>query len=79
MPERLPVNENTIFDMASITKIMVTTMVVMRLVENGLLALSDRMEQFYDNIPQGSRDITVKHLLTHTSGLPGNYSAHARE
>ena len=79
MPERLPVNENTIFDMASITKIMVTTMVVMRLVENGLLALSDRMEQFYDNIPQDSRDITVKHLLTNTSGLPGNYSAHARE
>lgn len=74
MPLHLQVDKDTLFDMASVTKIMVTTMVTLRLVENGLLALSDKMEQFYDNIPQTSRDITVKHLLTHTSGIPGHYS-----
>ena len=74
MPLHLQVNKDTLFDMASVTKIMATTMVTLILVENGLLALSDKMEQFYDNIPQTSRDITVKHLLTHTSGIPGGYS-----
>ncbi|NLA83261.1 MAG: beta-lactamase family protein [Clostridiales bacterium] len=73
-PDKLKADEETIFDMASVTKVMTATTVTLILVEKGILALSDKMGQFYDDIPDSSRDITVKHLLTHTSGIPGYLS-----
>jgi CubicO group peptidase (beta-lactamase class C family) len=65
-----PLREDAIFLIASITKPIVATAVLM-LVERGQLALGDRV---CDVIPEfggaGRYGITVRHLLTHTSGLP---------
>ena len=58
----------TVFDMASVTKAVVTTTVVLGLVEDGRIALTDRVGR---HLPvDGERaDLTLKQLLTHTSGL----------
>ncbi len=68
---------NDIFDLASVTKVISTTSATMKLYESGLLNLDDKVVKY---IPQfainskkqtGKRDeVTIKHLLTHTSGLP---------
>ena len=61
---------HTVFLLASITKPM-TAMGVMVLAERGALALSDRVRKFIPEFSGGERKlITVKHLLTQTSGLP---------
>jgi CubicO group peptidase (beta-lactamase class C family) len=59
-----------IFLLASITKPMTAT-AVMVLADRGALALEDRVSKFIPEFTGGDRgEITVKHLLTHTSGLP---------
>jgi len=64
------VQSDTIFDLASLTKVMATTTLTMRAVDEGLLALDDRVA---DWIPEwnGSdrKDVTIHHLLSHSSGL----------
>ena len=61
---------DTVFDAASLTKVVATTTAVMLLVEEGRLRLADRVSV---HIPEfgryGKESITVRHLLTHTSGL----------
>ncbi len=73
VPKPQPMVLNTIFDMASLTKVMATTMAVMKLVEAGKLKLADLVVKFVPAFTgEGRETITVKHLLTHTSGLrPG--------
>jgi uncharacterized protein YbbC (DUF1343 family) len=65
-----PMTVDTIFDLASLTKVVATTTAVMLLVEDGRLRLSDRVS---DHVPgferYGKGRITIRHLLTHTSGL----------
>ncbi len=76
-PEPLPMTENTVFDMASLSKVMSTAISAMILLERGLLRLSDNVS-FYipgykpweDSITRQKTEIKVIHLLTHTSGLP---------
>jgi len=69
-PSPEPMTEDTIFDVASLTKVVATTTSVMQLVELGHIRLNDRVAQF---IPELAKDdktgITIRHLLTHTSGL----------
>ena len=69
-PERLPMTRETIFDLASLTKSIATTTGVMRLMEDGLVALDDPVAK---HLPVfGERDkegVTVRHLLTHSAGL----------
>jgi CubicO group peptidase (beta-lactamase class C family) len=61
---------DALFLVASITK-PVTATAVMLLVERGLLALDDRVAEFLPAFGQnGKQDVRVRHLLTHTSGLP---------
>lgn len=60
-------SEQTRFDLASLTKLAVTTMLTLRAVESGRLCLWDRLGTFID-APEDKRDITIKQLLTHTSG-----------
>jgi CubicO group peptidase (beta-lactamase class C family) len=47
-----------------------TATAVMMLVDRGKLSLDDTLERFFPSFPDYGRRITVKHLLTHTSGLP---------
>ena len=61
---------DTIFDLASLTKVVATTTSVMMLVEQGKIRLSDRVATFIPGFERyGKADITVRHLLTHVSGL----------
>ncbi|MSR56612.1 MAG: class A beta-lactamase-related serine hydrolase [Planctomycetaceae bacterium] len=65
-----PIRPDAIFLIASITKPIVATGVLI-LAERGLLALDDRVEQFVPAFGQnGKHAVTVRNLLTHTSGLP---------
>ena len=60
----------TIFDLASLTKVVATTTSVMILVEEGRLRLRDRVVTHLPEFASHGKDrITVEHLLTHTSGL----------
>lgn len=69
--ERRPMTRSTLFDLASITK-PVVSLLVMRLVDEGWLRLDDPVAQFIEEMREGGRQaITLWHLLTHTSGIPG--------
>lgn len=70
VPVAEPMTVDTIFDLASLTKVVATAPSVMRLVEEGRLRLSDRVATFIPEFARyGKAGITVRHLLTHTSGL----------
>jgi uncharacterized protein YbbC (DUF1343 family) len=61
---------DTIFDMASVTKVVATTTSMMLLVEDGRIRLADRVSAYIPGFERyGKADITIRHLLTHTSGL----------
>ncbi len=67
-PEILPLKEDTLFDMASLSKIIGTTMVALRFIEQGKLGLYDEVGMFFDNA-YDKGGITIKQLMTHCSGL----------
>jgi uncharacterized protein YbbC (DUF1343 family)/CubicO group peptidase (beta-lactamase class C family) len=61
---------DTIFDIASLTKVVATTTAVMQLVEKGDVRLNDPVAKYIPEFAQsGKEDITVRNLLTHFSGL----------
>lgn len=65
------VSESTVYDLASVTKIMATTTAVMKLIDEGKLRLNDRVSTFIPEFKEGEKSsITIEHLLLHTSGLP---------
>jgi uncharacterized protein YbbC (DUF1343 family)/CubicO group peptidase (beta-lactamase class C family) len=65
-----PMTEDTIFDMASLTKVIATTSCVMRLVQLGQVKLNDPVAKFIPEFAQnGKQDVTIRQLLTHYSGL----------
>ncbi|MEN3327489.1 MAG: hypothetical protein V7638_2296 [Acidobacteriota bacterium] len=68
---QVPVKPETIFQSGSMGK-QFTATAVMMLVEEGKLSLDDKITKFFPDAPDGWRNITVRHLLTHTSGL-GDY------
>jgi CubicO group peptidase (beta-lactamase class C family) len=63
------VTDETIFQSGSLGK-MFTAAAVMLQVEDGKLALSDPIAKFFPGAPDAWKGITVRHLLTHTSGIP---------
>jgi CubicO group peptidase (beta-lactamase class C family) len=65
-----PLTERTIFDLASLTKVIATTPAVMKLVDEGRVNLSDPLSRWFPEFAAaGNPEITVLNLLTHTSGL----------
>jgi uncharacterized protein YbbC (DUF1343 family)/CubicO group peptidase (beta-lactamase class C family) len=69
-PVEEPMTEDTIFDLASLTKVVATTTSVMKLVEEGRIRLADPVAQFIPEFGRyGKSAITIRQLLTHTSGL----------
>jgi uncharacterized protein YbbC (DUF1343 family) len=69
-PRREPMTLDTIFDLASLTKVIATTTAVMQLVEQGKVRLNDPMAKYLPEFAQnGKEDITIRQLLTHYSGL----------
>ncbi len=69
-PRREAMTLDTVFDLASLTKVIVTTTAVMQLVEEGKVRLNDPVAKYLPEFAQnGKEDITLRQLLTHYSGL----------
>jgi uncharacterized protein YbbC (DUF1343 family)/CubicO group peptidase (beta-lactamase class C family) len=69
-PEKEPMTIDTLFDMASLTKPLATATSAMILVQRGQLRLSDKVSKFFPDFSANGKDnVTVEHLLTHSSGL----------
>jgi len=69
-PERIPATPNTIYDLASLTKPLVTALLAVVLIENGLLRLDERLATHAGKFYIGEKKhITILNLLTHTSGF----------
>ncbi len=68
-PARQPMQLDTIFDCASLTKVVVTAPAVMMLVEEGKIRLADPVTRHLPNFSGGESPITLLELLTHFSGL----------
>ena len=69
LEEKTPCGTNTNFRLASVTK-QFTAMSVMILAERKKLTLDERLTDFFPEFPAYGRQITVRHLLSHNSGLP---------
>ena len=71
-PIARPISDESIFDVASLTKIVATATAILQLVERKQLALHDRACNFVPQLRQAPKDqITIFQLLTHTAGFPG--------
>lgn len=69
-PDAQPFSVRTIFDVASLTKVLATTSAVMQLLDEGLITLMDPLTRWFPEFEgSGREDITILNLLTHTSGL----------
>lgn len=69
--KRRPVRNTDIYDLASLTKPVATTTAVMMLIEQGKLQTDQKVKSFLPRFNSGMKgDITIEHLLNHTSGLP---------
>jgi len=76
MPVPVPMSPDALFDLASVTKVVGTTTAVMLLVDEGRIGLDDPVSRFlpqWRDRPAGEV-ICIRHLLTHTSGLPAYVS-----
>lgn len=69
VPEREPMTLDTIFDAASLTKVIATTTCLMNLVETGKVRLNDRVTEYLPEFQGGKSEITIRQLMTHFSGL----------
>src|ERR1700736_1723203 len=71
----VPVTTDSLFQVGSITKIWTATM-IMQLIDEGLLSLDTAVSQVLPGVRIGAADVsdrvTVRHLLTHTSGIDGD-------
>lgn len=67
--DAVAVDDDTVFSINSITKAF-TGVAVMQLVEQGKLELSAKISQYLPDLPVEWHNVTIKQLLTHTSGLP---------
>ena len=65
--------ENTLFDMASVTKILSPTMVAFRFLEDGLIRLYDCVGDFFPDAPEDKKPITILQLMTHTGGIADHF------
>lgn len=67
--QQIPMAEDTVFDLASVSKLF-TSILAVRQIERGALGLEERVVSYLPGFGgAGKRDITVRQLLTHTSGL----------
>jgi uncharacterized protein YbbC (DUF1343 family)/CubicO group peptidase (beta-lactamase class C family) len=69
VPHREPMTLDTIFDAASLTKVIATTPALMRLFEQGQIRLNDPVTKYLPEFQGGRSDITIRNLMTHFSGL----------
>ena len=61
---------DTVYDLASLTKVLITTTGIMQLVERGRLNLHDYVKDFFPEVSEELKNIRIDQLMMHTSGLP---------
>ena len=71
LPGREPMTLDTIFDLASLTKVFATTPSILKLMEQGKLRIADPVSRYIPEFKSNGKDqITIRQLMTHTGGLP---------
>jgi D-alanyl-D-alanine carboxypeptidase len=65
----VPATERTVYEIASVGKTFTATLIMM-LVEEGVISLDDAIANYLDNIPPAWQPVTIKHILSHQSGIP---------
>lgn len=71
-----PVNTATVFDPASLSKVLATAPSVLKLAEEGKIDLEAKLVDYFPECANGGKEnITIRHLLTHSSGLPAGLPA----
>lgn len=73
VPQKKEVAEDTLYDIASLTKVVVVVTIISKLIDRNIINLNDKVQKYLPNFKYG--DITVYHLLTHTSGLPADLNS----
>jgi uncharacterized protein YbbC (DUF1343 family) len=68
-PAREEMTLDTIFDAASLTKVVATTSAILKLIEDGRIRLNDRVTEYLPEFQGGKSEITIRLLMTHFSGL----------
>jgi uncharacterized protein YbbC (DUF1343 family)/CubicO group peptidase (beta-lactamase class C family) len=69
IPTQEPMTVDTIFDAASLTKVIATTTCMMKLLEEGKVRIDDPVTKYLPGFQGGKSDITIRNLMTHFSGL----------
>src|ERR1051326_2585717 len=69
VPRAEPMTADTIFDCASLTKVVATTTSMMKLLELGKYRLNDKVTDYLPEFQGGKSDVTIRNLFTHFSGL----------
>jgi uncharacterized protein YbbC (DUF1343 family)/CubicO group peptidase (beta-lactamase class C family) len=69
VPQTEPMTLDTVFDLASLTKVIATTSSLMKLFEQGKFQLNEKITQYIPEFQNGKSDITIRNLFTHFSGL----------
>ena len=72
-PGDQPVDQHTLFDMASLSKVLGPTMIALRALEDGTLSLEEQVGDFFPQAPEDKRHITVLMLMTHTGGFEPSF------
>jgi CubicO group peptidase (beta-lactamase class C family) len=71
--EPVPIGPETIYDLASLTKVVALTTLAMMAVDEGLIRLDDPVSHYLPQFQGANKnEVTVRHLLTHSSGLPAH-------
>ncbi len=71
VPRQEPMTEDTIFDVASLTKVVATTPAILLLAEQGKVSLDDPLGKYLKEFSgRPFRDLTIRRTLTHTAGFP---------
>ncbi len=69
LEHKVPAKFETVYELASVSK-PITAMAVMQLVEQGKISLDSSIASYIDSVPASHRSIKLRHLLSHTSGIP---------
>jgi uncharacterized protein YbbC (DUF1343 family)/CubicO group peptidase (beta-lactamase class C family) len=73
VPQKEAMTIDTIFDLASLTKVIATTSAAMKVFEDGKLRLSDKMTDYLPEFQGGKSEITIRDLMTHFSGFKPDF------
>lgn len=63
------VDEDTYFDVASVGKVLITAPLALQAVSGGRLSLDGTLGAYFDNVPDDKKSITIRQILSHTSGI----------